>query len=140
MSMTKKEFKRAMQCGLGRCVQELKTTRSHYLYEMVKCFPDESPFVEAASSYLARNIADLRWGFLYACGFLELSARNGNLSAAGILRDCYGLLYMSLKQTKRRLPDGTLPLCDHFEHLCISVVNLAKIGRASCRERVYVSV
>ncbi len=153
MSMTKKEFKRAMQCGLGRCVQELKTTRepekykdavlwacthecaydaqcegtrSHYLYEMVKCFPDESPFVEAASSYLARNIADPRWGFLYACGFLELSARNGNLSAAGILRDYYGLLYMSLKQTKRRLPDGTLPLCDHFEHLCISVVNLAK--------------
>ena len=152
MAMTKKEFKRAMQCGLGRCIQELQTTRepekykdavlwacthesaydaqcegarSHYLYEMVKCFPDEQPFVDAVSSYFTRNIADSYWGFLYACDFLELSARNGNPSAAGILRNYYGLMYDSLKHTKRRLPNGTLPLCDQFEHLCISVVNLA---------------
>ena len=33
MAMTKKEFKRAMQCGLGRCIQELQTTREPEKYK-----------------------------------------------------------------------------------------------------------
>ena len=36
--MTKKEFKRAMQCGLGRCVQELHNTDDLEKYrEIINC-------------------------------------------------------------------------------------------------------
>ena len=127
--MTKKEFKRTVQCGLGRCVQELQTTqnlekyrdivlwacthesaydaqcegpKSRHLYEMVKCFPDRQPFVEAAAVYLDKNIFDYGWGFSYACCFLELAAQDGNLSAAGILKKYFGMMYEMLKQLKEK--------------------------------------
>ena len=71
--MTKKEFKAAMLCGLGRCVEAVKEnpekyrnyvlsacrknisydvqvegTRAQYVYTMVKCYPDVETFVKAA--------------------------------------------------------------------------------------------
>ena len=86
--MTKKEFKRAMQCGLGRCIQELKTcdniekyrdivlwgcthnlaydaqcegTRSYYLYKLAKCYPDVDFFVDAVIPYFYKSIAQSDW-------------------------------------------------------------------------------
>ena len=150
--MTKKEFKRTVQCGLGRCVQELQTTqnlekyrdivlwacthesaydaqcegpKSRHLYEMVKCFPDRQPFVEAAAVYFDKNIFDYGWGFSYACCFLELAAQDGNLYAAGILKKYFGMMYEMLKHPNRHISEDIPPLCYNFSVLCISVVRLA---------------
>lgn len=150
--MTKKEFKRAMQCGLGRCIQELKTcgniekyrdivlwgcthnlaydaqcegTRSYYLYKLVKCYPDADFFVDAVIPYFYRSIAKSDWSFDQFCDFLGLFAGEGNQTALHALQDNYRRIYAILKNRKRRLSDRTISVRDNFETLCIAMVNIA---------------
>lgn len=150
--MTKKEFKRAMQCGLGRCIQELKTsgnmekyrdiilwgcthnlaydaqcegTRSYYLYKLVKCYPDADIFVDAVIPYFYKSIAKSDWSFDQFCNFLGLFAGEGNQAALQALQENYRRMYAILKTRKRRLSDGTLSVRDNFERLCIAIVNIA---------------
>lgn len=149
-SMTKKEFKRAMQCGLGRCIQELYTTkdiekyrdivlwgcthnlaydtqcegtRSYYLYKMVKCYPDESTFVKAVVPYFDRSLMKAGWEFSQFCQFLKLFAQEGNRIAYNALWENYERLYHALRK-KRCLHNGVFPERDNFEELCISIVNM----------------
>lgn len=163
--MTKKEFKRAMQCGLGRCIQELQScddiekyrdivlwgcthnlaydaqsegTRSDYLYQLVKCYPDETPFVDAVIISLKKSSTKSGWDFLQFCRFLELSARDGNSSAANALYDQYQQMYGLLKEQKRHLPQKMLPVLENFEDLCISIIHLP--GTQEECESTYVSV
>lgn len=150
--MTKKEFKRAMQCGLGRCIQELKTcgniekyrdsilwgcthnlaydaqcegTRSYYLYKLVKCYPDADFFVDAVIPYFYKSIAKSDWSFEQFCDFLGLFAGEGNQTALHALQENYRRMYALLKTRKRKLSDGTLTVRDNFETLCIAIVNIA---------------
>ncbi|MDE6625267.1 MAG: hypothetical protein K2K56_02720 [Lachnospiraceae bacterium] len=149
--MTKKEFKRAMQCGLGRCIQELKTcgniekyrdiilwgcthnlaydaqcegTRSYYLYKLVKCYPDTDFFVDAVIPYFYKSIARSDWSFDQFCDFLGWFAGEGNPTALHALQENYRRMYDVLKVRKRRLSDGILPVRDNFEKLCIDIVNM----------------
>lgn len=149
--MTKKEFKRAMQCGLGRCIQELRScediekyrdivlwgcthnltydaqsegTRGDYLYQLVKCYPDETPFVDAVILALKKSAAKSDWDFLQFCRFLELFAIEGNQSAIDTLHDQYQQMYDLLKQHKKRLPQKFMPVRENFENLCISIIHL----------------
>ncbi|MDE6568158.1 MAG: hypothetical protein K2K70_10565, partial [Lachnospiraceae bacterium] len=150
--MTKKEFKWAMQCGLGRCIQELKTcgniekyrdivlwgcthnlaydaqcegTRSYYLYKLVKCYPDIDFFVDAVIPYFYRSIAKSDWSFAQFCDFLGLFAGEGNQTALHALQENYRRMYTLLKKRKRKLSDRTISVRDNLETLCIAIVGIA---------------
>lgn len=163
--MTKKEFKRAMQCGLGRCVQELKSTndiekyrdivlwgctrnlsydaqcegtRSNFLYQLVNCYPDASPFINAVIPLFYKSMDDAGWTFLQFCRFLGLFAGDKNPAACHALKQGYRQLYDILKNKKRRLPNGTCPECDNFTELCITIVNTTATKEAC--ENVYLRI
>lgn len=148
--MTKKEFKRAMCCGLGRCVQELERTehietyreivrwgcmhrlaydtqcegtRGWYLYRLAKCFPDEDFFVKKVRSYFYKSCERAGWAFDQYCDFLGMFAGDGNVLAHEALWTAYKEMYEALLVRKRRSADGSFPLFDNFESLCIALVN-----------------
>lgn len=149
--MTKKEFKRAMQCGLGRCVQELHNTddlekyreiilwgcthklsfdaqcegtRAWYLYSMVQCYADKAPFIEAAISCGEKQMTKDGWLFMQCIEFLSFFAMDGNERAYNALRSYYEQLYQILLRKRKRTKYGTMPERDNFEELCIIIVNL----------------
>lgn len=150
--MTKKEFKRAMQCGLGRCIQELKTagnieryrdivlwgcthnlaydaqcegTRGYYLYKLVKCYPDGDSFIEAVIPCFYRSIDKSDWSFDQFCDFLGWFAGDGNPTARYALQENYRRMYDILKTKQSRLANKKLSVRDNFEKLCIEIVNIA---------------
>lgn len=149
--MTKKEFKRAMQCGLGRCIQELHNTydfdkyreiilwgcthnlsydaqcegtRAWYLYKMVQCYTDTTPFIEAVIACGERLLTKDNWLFMQCIEFLGFFAMDGNQTAYNALLSYYERLYQILLKKRKRTRYGTLPERDNFEQLCIVIVNL----------------
>lgn len=149
--MTKKEFKRAMLCGLGRCIQTLDTeediekyrdiilwgctheifydaqcegTKSRYLYEMVKHYPDVSPFIEAVIDCARQQMTKNSWLFFQCCEFLGFFAADGDKRACQALYALYEELYRILVHKRKRTKYGLLPEKDNFEQLCIAIVNM----------------
>ena len=149
--MTKKEFKRAMLCGLGRCMQTLDTeediekyreiilwgctheifydaqcegTKSKYLYEMVKYYPDVSPFIEAVIDCARQQMAKNSWLFFQCCEFLGFFGADGDKRARQALYALYEELYQILMHKRKRTKYGLLPEKDNFEQLCIAIVNM----------------
>lgn len=149
--MTKKEFKRAMQCGLGRCVQQVHNTddlekyrgiilwgcthelsfdaqcegtRAWYLYSMVQCYADRAPFIEAAISCGRKRMTKDGWLFMQCIEFLSFFAMEGSERAYNALRSYYEQLYQILLRKRRKTKDRTMPERDNFEQLCIIIVNL----------------
>lgn len=147
--MTKKEFQRAMCCGLGRCVQELEMTRdmekyrasvlrgcTHalaydaqcegtrgwYLHRLARCFPDADFFVERTVPHFYRSSGKAGWAFDQFCDFLELFAADGNRTARRALWENYGRMYAMLRAKRRRPSNGSFPLFENFEKLCIALV------------------
>ena len=147
--MTKREFKYAMQRGLGRGILELKHTdhiekyralvlwgcshelaydaqcegsRSFYLYEMIQLFPDIMPFLERAEKRMRQCIRDTGWEFSQNCQLLALFAGDGNEFAIRSLQRCYEHLLNILRNKRKRTNQGLLPERDNFEELCISIV------------------
>lgn len=149
--MTKKEFKRAMVCGLGRCIQTLDTegdiekyrdiilwgctheifydaqcegTKSNYLFQMVKRYPDAAPFIEAVIDCAQQQMTKNNWLFFQCCEFLEFFGTDGNKRVHQALYAIYEELYQILMHKEKRIQYGLLPEKDNFEQLCTAIVNM----------------
>lgn len=155
--MTKKEFKRAMVCGLGRCIQTLdkeedreryqdiilwgctheifydaqcEGTKSSYLYEMVKHYPDVSPFIEAVIDCAKRQMTKNSWLFSQCCEFLGFFGSDGDERARHALYGIYDDLYQIIMHKRKRTKYGLFPERDNFEYLCIEIVNMGNTKEA----------
>lgn len=158
--MTKKEFKRAMVCGLGRCIQALDTeedmekyrdiilwgcthdifydaqsegTKSRYLYEMVRHYTDVSPFVEAVVDCASQQMTKSSWLFFQCCEFLGFFGLDGDERARHALYDLYEDLYRTLLNKRKRAKHGLFPEKDNFEQLCIAIVDMESSQEACMR-------
>ncbi|MDE6233870.1 MAG: hypothetical protein K2M60_11080 [Lachnospiraceae bacterium] len=148
--MTKKDFKYALQRGLGCCVIELQQTdkkeeykdlvlwacthdlaydtqcegtRSRYLYELIRCYADTEIFLQEIIRQFNQNLTSYDgWDFNRCCELLELFAADGNLNAYQVLETGYKTIYKLLQNVKERDDIGS-ELFNNFETLCISIVN-----------------
>ena len=125
--MTKKEFKKAMCQGLGRCQQALRSdpekyrdivlwacqrdiaydtqcegTRAYYVYKMACVYEDVSPFVEAAAAKLDRYKPQYGWDLAHLTELLSYFADDGNVEAKAALVKKYKETYAALMARKRR--------------------------------------
>lgn len=141
--MTIEEFERALNCGLGRCVTELKAcenkevyraavldcclnnpcfdtqcegTRAEYIYDLVSAFGDAEYFLLPVIDKLNNSLDDCGWDFAHLCDLTAEFARRGNEKALAALKGIYGELYAVL--LKRRDFDGYDGERDNFERLC----------------------
>lgn len=149
--MTKKEFKRAMVCGLGRCIQTLdreddaekyrdiilwgctheifydaqcEENKSWYLYELVKHYQDVSPFIEAVIACAQQQMTKESPLFVQCCSFLGYFGLDGNKRAYQALYVIYQDLYQILMHKRKRTKYRLLPESDNFEELCNVIVGM----------------
>lgn len=142
--MNKKEFKRAMLCGLGRCVlacrndperyraevlwgctnqlaydAQCEGSRAWLLHELVSCYPDAAPFRDALTAALARK-SIWGWRLLQIEELLIYMADDGDEEAEKAIWDRYEQTYSRLR-ARKRLPDHYFYLIDDFESLAIDL-------------------
>lgn len=106
--MNRKDFKRYMQQGLGRCVLTLRKsdniekyrdivlwgclhnlsydtqsegTRAAYIYQLVSCFHDDAYFTAPTMDAFLRLPPHRDWTFAHFCDLLQLFAENGQIEA-----------------------------------------------------------
>lgn len=147
--MTKKEFKCAMQRGLGRCILELEKaedkekyrelvlwgctheltydaqsegSRAYYFYEIINLFPNISSFLQATAKRMKQCIKSSSWEFSQCCQLLALYAADGNVYAEKELQICYNYLFDLLKRKRTIEANGIFPERDNFEELCVSMI------------------
>lgn len=141
-----------MQRGLGSCVRELKKitdakelqkfqplvlwacdrdiafdaqcegSRGAYLYELIKLFPDCTPFLDTVERCLFRSIRSIGWEFAQSCDILAHFAFDGNERALSILKKCYQDLFGILLRKRKRTKYGLIPEENNFTYLCVSLV------------------
>lgn len=142
--MNKKEFKRAMLCGLGRCVlacrndperyraevlwgctnqlaydAQCEGSRAWLLHELVSCYPDAAPFRDALTAALGRK-SIWGWRLLQIEELLIYMADGGDEEAEKAIWDRYEQTYSQLR-ARKRLPDHYFYLIDDFESLAIDL-------------------
>lgn len=142
--MTRSAFQQAMCCGLGRCVLALQKlddptslydtvlwgclhniaydaqsegTRAYYMWSLVQCFGDITPFAEAVAEKFRTCRSNGEWAFTYYSELLGYFAQDGSQLAQEALQDRYRKLYDRLK--KLRCPPSVFPERDDFEQLCM---------------------
>ncbi len=152
--MTKKGFKKAMQCGLGRCIVELDQVenvekyydivlwgcthnfsydaqcegmRSWYTYEMIKRFADKSSFLKKIIYHYEKSIIKSGTGceLAYISNVLVYFAIDGSQLAVDALWRGYQKLYHILYKRKRT-SDSVFFIKESFEELCIALTGLEK--------------
>lgn len=166
--MTQKEFRQALLRGQGRCIPAVKNdperyrdlvmwacqrrisfdtqcegARTWFVYQMVNCYEDTGPFVEAAARSLRRCPSNGDWTVFALSELLWFFAVDGNAVAEAALEEKYRELYDGLMARKRR-KNGRFPELDDFSQLCVilaegeaSVVRIATdVGRL-CRLRPF---
>lgn len=142
--MTLKEFRYAMERGLGRCIPALmeeperyralvlqavrrtyafdaqcEGTRSAYVYRMIRCYPDTGPFLACALAAFRKQKADGGWNLLFLAELLRYFADDGEAEAELALREKHAALHAALLH-RRRLPRrGFFPERDAYEQLCL---------------------
>lgn len=150
--MTKKEFKRYMQQGLGRCAiilqksdniekykdvvlwgcthrlsfdTQCEGTRASYVYELTTCFNDEEYFLNPIIEELEKNTFRDCWKFHHLAELLQRFAENGNKSALCALKAKYAYLHSRLvnKHSFKRYDSER----DYFEAVCFSLKALGGI-------------
>ena len=148
MVLSKREFRFAMERGLGRCILALREEngperyreqvlwhcrhmmaydaqceggRSLYLHDMIRCFPDPLPFLEILSERLERSFHLTNWEYDRNCETLAYFAMEGDGYAARALENAYDRAIQVLRK-KRRKRNGFFPELDNFESLCIQMV------------------
>ncbi len=140
--MNQREFKNNMLRGLGRCVQAVQKepesyrdavlwgcthniafdaqcegTKAVYLYNMISCYPDKEPFVQAIAQSLVAASPKEYWKNSQQVQLLLFFAQDGDLTARQALQDTYHRLYETLRVRKRR-PSGVFYEADFFDNLC----------------------
>lgn len=147
--MNRKDFKRYMQQGLGRCVLTLRKsdniekyrdivlwgclhnlsydtqsegTRAAYIYQLVSCFHDDAYFTAPTMDAFLRLPPHRDWTFAHFCDLLQLFAENGQIEAKNTLYKKYDILLASLtgKRSFRRYDYER----DNFERVCTSLISL----------------
>lgn len=127
--MTKKEFKRAMLCGLGRCVLELRETkdkekyrdlvlwacgrnisydvqsegtRAWYVYEMINCYEDKTQFEDVIIEKFLKARSDDNWNFSHYCALLGYFSDDGDERAYRILWKKYKEIFVALLHKRKK--------------------------------------
>lgn len=150
--MKKSEFKRYMQCGLGRCIIELNTcadkekyreivlwgclnnlsydiqiegTRTEYVYELVAAYDDDEYFLTPLiDKFLKSSNKEFR-NFAHYCDLLCCFGWDGNKAAVDALHKKYDEIYpMLLKKRKTDKHDFTRI---NFERVSNVIVSLEGI-------------
>ena len=147
--LNRKDFKRYMQQGLGRCVLTLhesdniekyrdivlwgclhnlsfdtqcEGTRAAYIYRLVSCFHDDAYFIAPTIDAFLKLRRHDDWPFEHFCELLRMFAENGSLEAKQTLYEKYESLLYSLT-VKRRFKSFDSER-DNFEFICISLTSL----------------
>ena len=142
--MTQKEFKEGVLRGQGRCIQaaqadpykyynlilwacachhelsfdaQCEGTRAWYVYQLINCFQDKLPFLEAAIRNFDRTKSDGRWKMQYLSELLYRFSRDGEDAAEKALWRKYKKLYDYLMARKRR-PNSLFHERDDYEMIC----------------------
>ena len=141
--MRPKQFKEALLRGQGRCIREVRSNpekyrsmvlwacshviafdpqcegcRSVFVYELIRCYEDKAPFLQALTESLRKTKSDGRWKTLYLAEVLSYFANDGEEIAKKALWDKYEALYQALLKKKHR-PEGVFPERDDFEGICL---------------------
>ncbi len=139
--MTQKIFREALLRGQGRCIiaarkeperykkvilwacshevafdPQCEGTKADYVYELITCFHDRSPFLEAAVSAFEKCRSDRGWLTPYLAELLTFFARDGSKMAEDALWKKYEMLYAALLN-KKKAPCGVFPQRDDFAML-----------------------
>ena len=144
--MNKKEFKKYMQQGLGRCVIALKSsnniekykdivlwgclhnlsydtqcegTRAAYVYKLTTYFQDENYFLVPLIEAFEKLPCHFDWLFSHYCELLHNFAENGNGAAKEALQKKYNYLLSTLL-SKRRFSRYDFER-DNFERICLAM-------------------
>ena len=148
--MKKSEFKRAMCCGLGRCVMELSAsenigkykdivlwgclhnlsfdrffegTRAYYVYQLTEFFRDEMFFLRpVAEKFSSLSFAADSDIFAHLCELLCCFAESGNNFAERVLKEKYEKLFSFISGASNR--KGREKGADNFENLSIFLNSL----------------
>lgn len=142
--MTKKQFRKSLLCGHGRCIEaarenpekyrdliiwacthnisfdtQCEGTRAWYVYQLVNCYENQAPFIVKIAEALEKCRSNGSWQMYYLSELLQLFALDGNIVAQKALQSKYEQLYSSLMAKKRR-PNRFYER-DDFEFLCITL-------------------
>lgn len=140
--MTEKQCKEALLRGHGRCLQAVREDpekfrsvvlwacshliafdpqcegcKSIFVYELIACYEDPTPFVDVLIQSLRKTRSQGGWKILYFAEVLSYFAADGDASAQQVLWEKYEELYGALLKKKRR-PEGIFPEQDDFAMLC----------------------
>lgn len=150
--MTQNEFKQALLRGQGRCAlaarkdperyrkivlwacshevaydPQCEGSKAWFVSELIRCYPDEQPFVEEAAKALHNPRIAWGWKVLYLAELLQSFALEGNKTARRALRDKYKGLYAALIARKRAPQYRISPLLEDYTNLC-QVLALSRKG------------
>lgn len=150
--MNKKDFKRYMKQGLGRCILVLKSsnniekykeivlwgclhnlsydtqiegTRASYIYKLTTCFNDEEFFLTPCIEAFEKISRRSDWLFSHFAQLLQKFAENGNKRAETALNQKYEKL-LSVLSNKRRFNGYDFDR-DNFECVCIALSSVGGI-------------
>lgn len=148
--MTKKEFARAMRCGLGRCELALQRendierfreivlrgclrnpafdtqcegTRAAYLYRLTRYFNDDTYFAKPVMEAFLKRQSSASWQFNHELELLLCFAQGGYYPAREALYQKYKLLYKRLRDRHYDVAGQNFVRGD-FEQLCIAIVDM----------------
>ncbi len=138
-----------MLCGLGRCIVELKSTddrmryydcvlwacthvisyeppsegmRGDYIWQMIKCFEDMTPFLSAILEGFQKCPADGGWKFEHYCSLLAYFAGDGNKQAQTALEEKYLQVYTKISASKNVAAAVNSPLGQNFDLLSVELL------------------
>ena len=144
--MNKKDFKKYMQQGLGRCIIALRSskniekykdivlwgclhnlsydtqcegTRADYVYKLTTYFQDEKYFLMPLVEAFEKLPCHFDWLFSHYCELLRNFAENGNNAAKEALQKKYNYLLSTLL-SKRRFSRYDFER-DNFERICLAM-------------------
>lgn len=143
--MTKKEFRQMLLKGRGCCIQAVREaperyhseilwacsheiafdtqcegSRAWYVYTMIECYEDKSPFLNALIGALDKSTSRNLWKMQYFAEVLMHFVLDGSGEAEAALWRKYEALY-ALLRSKKRQPRRYFSERDDFSALCIDL-------------------
>ena len=143
--MTKKEFRQFMLKGRGCCIQAVRRnperyrsevlwacrneiafeaqcegSRAWYVYQMIDCFEDKTPFLHTLIAALDHSRSNYGWKVHYLGEMLVHFMLDGCTEAEEALWRKYEQLYAILR-SKKRCPRGYFAELNDFSALCVDL-------------------